>query len=76
MTNATIHEAKTNLSRLIKKALSGEDVIISNRHTPVVRLQPIRKPKPVRRIGSVKNFVRRMADDFTAPLDDFSEYHQ
>jgi antitoxin (DNA-binding transcriptional repressor) of toxin-antitoxin stability system len=33
-----IHEAKTHLSRLIRLALQGEDVIIAKRRQPLVRL--------------------------------------
>jgi prevent-host-death family protein len=35
---ATIHEAKTNLSRLIEKAERGEDVVIARGKHPVMRL--------------------------------------
>ena len=37
MSVSTIHEAKTNLSRLIQKAERGK--------TPVARIVPIKKPK-------------------------------
>lgn len=68
---ATIHEAKTHLSRLVNRALAGEEVIISRRNQPVVRLQPCRG-KPVRRkIGSLPGLVERMPDDFNAPIDDW-----
>ena len=36
-----ILEAKNNLSRLIKAAQAGEDVVIANRGKPVVRLVPV-----------------------------------
>ncbi len=38
-----IHNAKTNLSRLIERAQSGEDIIIARSGKPVVKLVPIRK---------------------------------
>jgi prevent-host-death family protein len=38
MTQVSIHEAKTHLSRLIEKVMRGEEVIISKRNRPVVRL--------------------------------------
>ena len=41
MRNVTIHVAKTQLSRLIEAALSGEDVVIAKGDKPVVRLVPI-----------------------------------
>jgi prevent-host-death family protein len=41
-----ILEAKNQLSRLIKAASSGEDVIIANRGVPVARLVPARGQGP------------------------------
>jgi prevent-host-death family protein len=37
----TIHEAKTNLSRLIEKAHQGEEVIIARGKKPVAKIVPI-----------------------------------
>ena len=54
MTQATIHQAKTHLSKLIRKALKGEEVIIANRDKPLVRLQVIEPPKGKRRMGWAK----------------------
>lgn len=42
MPTTTIHDAKTNLSRLIERAERGEEVIISRGKKPVVRLVPVR----------------------------------
>ena len=36
--NYTVHQAKTNLSRLIKEAESGQEVIIARGKQPVARL--------------------------------------
>lgn len=41
MPSVKVHEAKTNLSRLIERARSGEEVIIARGATPVVRLVPV-----------------------------------
>ena len=46
-----IHHAKTHLSRLIEKALTGEDVIIAKAGQPVVRLVAI-SPQAKRELGS------------------------
>lgn len=40
MMNAGVRQAKSNLSRLIDAALSGEDVVISNRGVPLVKVVP------------------------------------
>lgn len=45
MTIVNIHEAKTNLSSLIQKALDGEEVIIAKNNEPVVTLKAIPKKK-------------------------------
>lgn len=37
----TVHEAKTNLSKLIAAACEGEEVIIARGKKPVVKLVPI-----------------------------------
>jgi prevent-host-death family protein len=37
----TIHQAKTNLSRLIEKACDGEKIIIARGSEPVARLVPL-----------------------------------
>jgi antitoxin (DNA-binding transcriptional repressor) of toxin-antitoxin stability system len=54
MVKATIFEAKTSLSTLVKKAQSGETVIITSgrNKTPVARLEPI-PPVAKRRLGSM-----------------------
>jgi len=41
MTQFTVHEAKTNLSKLIAEALAGGDVVIARGSVPVVRLVPV-----------------------------------
>ena len=38
MTRVTIHAAKTHLSRLIRRACAGEDIIIARGAKPVARL--------------------------------------
>jgi prevent-host-death family protein len=76
VTQATIHQAKTHLSKLIRKALDGEEVIIANRDKPLVRLQAI-KPAKVsgrRPLGWAAGAGFYMAEDFDEPLEDFDEY--
>jgi prevent-host-death family protein len=51
MTVSTIHQAKTNLSRLIARAERGEEVLIARGKKPVVRLAPVKKPSAKRQLG-------------------------
>lgn len=51
MTRVTIHEAKTNLSRLIEQVEKGGEVVISRRDKPVARLVPVETVRPERKPG-------------------------
>lgn len=44
----TVHEAKTNLSKLIRKACSGDTVVIARGKEPVVKLVAIRSRRKKR----------------------------
>jgi len=72
MTQATIHEAKTHLSKLIQKALAGEDVVIAKGGQPVVRLVPILGQQRKPRFGGWQGEFW-MAEDFDAELEDFED---
>lgn len=66
-TCVTIHEAKTNLSRLIQKVASGEDVIIARGSTPVARLVAIEEARAQRKPGSFKGKFE-VGPEFFEPL--------
>jgi antitoxin (DNA-binding transcriptional repressor) of toxin-antitoxin stability system len=74
MTQVTIHEAKTHLSKLIQKALAGEEIIIAKGKQPLVKLVALPEARPQRRIGEAIGVILYMADDFDEPLADFKEY--
>jgi len=52
-----IHQAKTNLSRLIEKTLIGEDVIIAKAGKPVAKLVPYKEKVKPRKFGLWKGKV-------------------
>jgi prevent-host-death family protein len=64
-----VHEAKTHLSRLLVRAMAGEEVIIMRAGRPMVRLTPVETPPFRRRLGTAKGEIV-IADDFDAPLPD------
>jgi len=74
MTTITVHQAKTHFSRLIERALSGEEIVVLRGREPVVSLKPIRTPRNKRRLGGLPGLISHMAEDFDAPLADFKEY--
>lgn len=60
-----MHEAKTNLSRLVERAEAGEDVVIQRNGKPVVRLTPVvEEPRSLARVRGVWRDRVRMAEDF------------
>ncbi|MGA8011762.1 MAG: type II toxin-antitoxin system Phd/YefM family antitoxin [Candidatus Acidiferrales bacterium] len=67
MTKVTIHQAKTNLSRLIRKVSEGEEVIIARGAEPVARLVPVGKIKGKRQPGSLKGTLQ-VGPEFFEPL--------
>ena len=69
----TIHQAKTHLSKLIQAAIHGEEVIISKRKTPMVRIIPIQSAVPKRKLGGASGLVEFMSEDFNDEIDDFDE---
>ena len=73
MTKVTVHEAKTHLSRLINRALSGEEVVIARGKQELIRLVPIEKPRKARVLGDYAGKIH-ISSDFDAPLDDFADY--
>ena len=60
-----IGQAKTQFSRLLKKAVRGEEVIIAKAERPIAKLVPIGMTP--RKLGTAKgDFV--VPDDFNDPL--------
>jgi len=67
MKTVNIHEAKTHLSRLLKRVGRGEEIVIAKAGKPVARLVPIAAPPAPRTLGGFEGQVRAAAD-FDAPL--------
>lgn len=63
---ASVHEAKTNLSRLIEAVERGERVVITRHGIPAAELIPAR-PAALR-LGSLKGVVAPPPEAFLAPL--------
>jgi prevent-host-death family protein len=63
----TIHQAKTNLSKLLQKAARGEEIVISRGSKPVAKLVPIGEVKGKRQPGSLKGTLM-VGSEFFEPL--------
>ena len=66
-----IHEAKTQLSKLIQRALSGEEVIIAKDGHPVVRLTPMSLNGELRPESGIDRNLVTILPDFDEPLEEF-----
>ena len=71
MISATMFEAKTNLSELVKKAQAGETVIITSgrEKTPVAKLLAI-EPVKKQRLGLLYNPDFQLPADFFEPMSE------
>ncbi len=65
-----IHEAKTQLSKLLEQVQAGEDVVIAKAGAPIVRLIPYAPPKRKIAPPGAMEGEGWIADDFDDPIDD------
>ena len=63
-------EAKNQLSRLVKAALAGEDVVIASNGEPMVRLVPVARKGNLGGWGKLKKFRTAIDAAFTPELDE------
>jgi prevent-host-death family protein len=68
-----IHEAKTNLSRLVEKAAKGEPFLIAKAGKPMVKVTAVDAPRTKKRLGfmpaaSVPEDFNRMGEAEVAEL--------
>jgi prevent-host-death family protein len=72
-----IHEAKTQLSRLVEDAAAGQEIVIAKAGKPMAKLTALGREHRPRRLGILKGKLR-VPKDFDAPLpramlDDFEK---
>ncbi|MBD2298874.1 type II toxin-antitoxin system Phd/YefM family antitoxin [Nostoc sp. FACHB-190] len=68
MESVNIHQAKTNLSRLLSRVELGEEIIISNRGIPIAKLVPFHNPSNRRASLGLDRGRFIVPFDFDAPL--------
>ncbi|MBD2207865.1 type II toxin-antitoxin system Phd/YefM family antitoxin [Calothrix sp. FACHB-1219] len=68
MESVNIHQAKTNLSRLLSRVELGEEIIISNRGIPIAKLVPFHNPSNRRASLGLDRGRFTVPADFDAPL--------
>ena len=75
MKEVNIHEAKSQLSRLLNRVASGEEIVISRAGKPIARLVPI-GPPVTRQLGRdlgvftvPEDFDRSLPEDVLADFE-------
>lgn len=69
MPTVNMHQAKTQLSKLVEAALAGEDVVIAKAGEPAVRLVPVQRKR--REFGSLAGTIsKEQLEALLAPLPD------
>jgi prevent-host-death family protein len=63
MVTVNIHEAKTQLSKLVDRAAKGEPFVIAKAGKPLVKVVALDAPKAPRRLGFLKGEFK-VPDDF------------
>lgn len=66
-TTVNVHEAKTQLSKLIEKATNGEDIIIAKAGKPAVRLVKVEAEPRKSRLGFMRGQFR-VPEDIKTPF--------
>lgn len=64
MATVTIHQAKTQLSKLIARAEAGEEIVIARGKDPVVRLTPVETKARKRPSAGLFKDMPRIPDSF------------
>lgn len=64
-----IHEAKTNLSRIVEEVAAGAEVVIAKAGKPMARLVPLAAAPRSKKLGLLKGRIK-VPDDFNVPLPD------
>lgn len=71
----TVHQAKTNLSKLLQKAADGEEIIIARGSRPVARLVAMGEIRGQRRPGSLKGKLQVGPEFFDAlPAEEMASW--
>ena len=69
MTKLNIHEAKTHLSKYLKKVAHGETIVLCKNGKPVAQIIPFSKKSGRRQLGFAKG-LGSIPDSFFEPLTD------
>jgi prevent-host-death family protein len=73
MTRVGMHEAKTHFSQLVERALAGEEIVVTRRGEPAVRLSPVERGGDRAELFGLMAGEIELADDFDTLPEDMAE---
>lgn len=73
MAEVGMHEAKTQLSKLVERVEAGEEIVITRRGEPAARLVPERSGRGFASLAGTWRGRVKLADDFDELPDDLTE---
>ncbi len=68
-----MHDAKSSLSRLVKRAAAGEEIVIAKNGKPLARLTRLTGKESGSLVGAFAGKIH-MADDFDEIPEEFEPY--
>jgi len=71
MTEINVHEAKTHLSRYLKRAAKGETIVVCVRNKPYARIVPLPDAPGKRRPIGLDKGKFTVPDDINDPMPDW-----
>ena len=66
MKTINIHQAKTQLSKLLQQVEAGDEIVIARHGKPIARLVPLQRTATPRQLGSLRGKIW-IAPDFDEP---------
>jgi len=69
MRSTSTRALRENLRATMQRAARGEEILVTRRGKPYVRIVPATPERPASGRYPLRGSVRAMADDFDAPLD-------
>jgi prevent-host-death family protein len=76
MTSVNIHEAKTHLSRYLKRVARGESILLCKRNVPVAEIRPLAQKAKPRPIGLDKGTFEIPSEFFDPLPQDLLDYFE
>ena len=66
----TVHQAKTNFSRILKEAEAGQEVIVTRGKKPVAKIVPVKAPSSRKELAGAYAKPTQLDDDVFDPMTD------